>query len=184
MRAPEIAVYCLLATLGVATASGCKKDQVPPPAAPTGDTTAPAVTAEPAAGEDDAADDPQRGNISISDEIRKACGITDAEAFFAYDSANIRPQDRAVLKKLADCFVTGALKDRRMRLVGHADPRGSDEYNMVLGSRRAENVKASIVTEGLPAERAETTSRGEMEAQGTDEAGWARDRRVDIVLAD
>ncbi len=183
MRAPVIAVHFLIAAIGVAAASGCKKDSVPPPAAPTGDTTAPAVSAEPAA-EDDSADDPQRGNISISDEIRKACGITDAEAFFAYDSANIRAEDRAVLKKLADCFVTGALKDRRMRLVGHADPRGSDEYNMVLGNRRAENVRASIVTEGLPADRAETTSRGEMEARGTDEASWAQDRRVDIVLAD
>jgi peptidoglycan-associated lipoprotein len=71
-----------------------------------------------------------------------------------------------------------------MRLVGHADPRGSDEYNMVLGSKRAENVKSGIVTEGLPDAQASTTSRGEMEARGTDEASWAQDRRVDIVLGD
>jgi peptidoglycan-associated lipoprotein len=181
MNVRVLAVVAAVAALG---ATSCKKNTDTPAAAPTGDTAAPAISAEPSADEDDSADNPQRGNIAISDEIRKACGITDAEAFFAYDSANIRPQDRTVLKKLADCFTTGPLKDRRMRLVGHADPRGSDEYNMVLGSRRSENVKGSIVAEGLPADRAETTSRGEMEAQGTDEAGWARDRRVDIVLAD
>ncbi|MBN2197273.1 MAG: OmpA family protein [Polyangiaceae bacterium] len=182
MRAPIIAVGSLIALFGIC---GCKKKGTDEPAAtPTGETAAPTVTAEPATAEDDPDDDPKRGNISISDEIRKACGISDAEAFFAYDSANVRPQDRAVLRKLADCFVTGPLKGRQMRLVGHADPRGSDEYNMVLGSRRAENVRTSIIAEGLPSDRAETTSRGEMEAQGTDEASWARDRRVDIVLAD
>ncbi len=58
-------------------------------------------------------DDPSKGNINISDEIRKACGITDAEAFFAYDSANIREQDKAVLSKLATCFTTGPLKGPR-----------------------------------------------------------------------
>jgi len=180
MRTLAITAAVLTMTLAV----GCKKDEVPPPAAPTGDTAAPAMPDQPPAGPSEADDDGSRGNVAISDEIKKACGITDTEAFFAYDSANVRAQDRAIFRKLADCFTTGPLKGRQMRLVGHADPRGSDEYNMVLGSRRAENVKAGIVGEGLSDAQADTTSRGEMEATGTDEASWAKDRRVDIVLAD
>jgi len=179
MRMLAIATTLLTATLAI----GCKKDEVPPPAAPTGDTTAPTMPEQPAA-DDDSGDDGSKGNVNISDEIKKACGISDTEAFFAYDSANVRDQDRAVFKKLADCFATGPLKGRQMRLVGHADPRGSDEYNMVLGSKRAENVKGAIVKEGLPSGQASTTSRGEMEATGTDEASWAEDRRVDIALGD
>ncbi len=172
------------AVLTAALVMGCKKDDAPPPVAPVGDTTAPTMPEAPASEPETGDDDGSRGNISISDEIKKACGITDTEAFFAYDSANVREEDRAVFKKLADCFTTGPLKGRQMRLVGHADPRGSDEYNMVLGSKRAENVKGAVVNEGLPAGQASTTSRGEIEARGTDEASWAEDRRVDIVLGD
>lgn len=129
-------------------------------------------------------DDPKQSDINISDAIRLACGLTDHEAHFAYNSAKLRPEDKVVMKKLADCFTTGKLKGRTMRLVGHADPRGEDEYNIVLGGRRADNVAAALKAEGLPASQAETTSRGEMDATGTDEASWAKDRRVDIVLAD
>jgi peptidoglycan-associated lipoprotein len=52
----------------------------------------------------------------------------------------------------------------------------------VLGGRRADNVKASIATAGLSAEKIATTSRGELDATGTDEPSWAKDRRVDVVL--
>ncbi len=54
---------------------------------------------------------------------------------------------------------------------------------MVLGGRRADNVKNFLVSVGLPNPQVMTTSRGEMDATGTDEAGWAKDRRVDVVLA-
>jgi peptidoglycan-associated lipoprotein len=127
-------------------------------------------------------DDASKGNINISDEIKKACGISDAEAFFAYDSANIRPEDKAVLTKLATCFTTGPLKGREMRLVGHADNRGEDDYNMILGQKRADNVKSAIVSAGMTAAKALTTSRGELDATGSDEASWSKDRRVDIML--
>jgi peptidoglycan-associated lipoprotein len=89
-----------------------------------------------------------------------------------------------VLKQLADCFSTGPLKGRQMRLVGHADPRGEPEYNLTLGGRRADNVKSFIAKQGLAEEQMSTTSRGEMDATGTDEASWARDRRVDVILGD
>lgn len=159
----------------------CGSDPTPPPAAPAGNTEPPPVAATPAPTQKPG-DDPAQSDINISDEIRRACGISDAEARFAFNSAKVREADRAILKKLAVCFSTGPLKGREMRLVGHADPRGEAEYNMVLGDRRASNVKDAISNEGLAAERIATTSRGEMDATGTDEASWARDRRVDVML--
>jgi peptidoglycan-associated lipoprotein len=171
----------LLVVLGCAVA--CGSEAKPPPAAPSGQTQAPAAAATPAPSNPKPDDDPSKGQINISDEIKKACGISDAEAFFDYDSANVQPAARAVLTKLAKCFTDGPLKGRRMSLVGHADPRGEEEYNMVLGGKRSDNVKHLLVSVGLPEAQASTTSRGEMDATGTDEASWAKDRRVDIVLA-
>jgi peptidoglycan-associated lipoprotein len=163
-------------------ALGCGSDPPPPAKTPVA-TPAPATPPPaPIANNPKPDDDASKGNINISDEIKKACGISDAEAFFAYDSANIRPEDKAVLTKLATCFTTGPLKGREMRLVGHADNRGEDDYNMILGQKRADNVKSAIVSAGMTAAKALTTSRGELDATGSDEASWSKDRRVDIML--
>jgi peptidoglycan-associated lipoprotein len=171
-----------LSLLALGTALGCGSD--PPPPAKVAEVPPPAAQPAPAptASNPKPDDDPSKGNINISDEIKKACGITDAEAFFAYDSANIRPQDKAVLQKLATCFTTGPLKGREMRLVGHADNRGEEDYNMLLGQKRADNVKGAIISLGMSAAKTLTTSRGELDASGSDESTWAKDRRVDIVL--
>jgi peptidoglycan-associated lipoprotein len=55
---------------------------------------------------------------------------------------------------------------------------------MLLGERRAANVKTAISNEGLSSEKIATTSRGEMDASGTEESSWAKDRRVDVLLGD
>lgn len=128
-------------------------------------------------------DDGGGGIINIDPDIREACGISAAEALFAFDSAKLMAGDLPVLDKLAICFTSGKLAGKHMRLVGHADPRGDEEYNLVLGGRRADSVKKYLVGAGLPTGQAQTTSRGEMDATGTDPTGWARDRRVDVVLA-
>ncbi len=172
-----------LTLLALGTALGCGSEPPPPAKAP--DAAPPPAAPPPAAATANNPkpdDDASKGNINISDEIKKACGISDAEAYFGYDSANIRAEDRAVLAKLAACFTTGPLKGREMRLVGHADNRGEEDYNMVLGQRRADNVKSAVVTAGMTAAKALTTSRGELDATGGDEPSWAKDRRVDIVL--
>ena len=168
--------------LSTAVVAGCGSDNTPAPKAPTGAAVTTTATPAPPPPPEKAGDVPTQSNINISDEIRKACGITDAEAYFSYDSANVRPQDKTVLKKLADCFSTGPLKGRELRLVGHADPRGEEEYNMVLGGRRADNVKSAIAAEGLSSDKIATTSRGKLDATGTDDASWAKDRRVDVML--
>jgi len=168
--------------LALGTALACGSDPPPPPTTAAAPPAPPPAQPAPIANNPKPDDDPRKSQINISDEIKKACGISDTEAFFAYDSANVRPQDKAVLTKLATCFTTGPLKGREMRLVGHADPRGDDDYNMLLGQRRADNVKGAVVSAGMTAAKAFTTSRGELDATGADEGGWQKDRRVDIVL--
>lgn len=176
----------LVSLLAVASAAfACGSDPKPPPAAPGGATDQPAAAPVAAEAAPPAADkSPNKATLNISEEIRKACGIEATDAHFGFDSSNIRASDHAVLDKLAKCFISGPLAGRKMRLVGHADPRGSEEYNLALGGDRAENVKKFVATKGLSGDRMETSSRGEMEATGTDEASWFRDRRVDIMLAD
>jgi peptidoglycan-associated lipoprotein len=129
------------------------------------------------------AESPTQAQVRIAEDIQRACGIPESDAHFAFDSANVQQTERRVLSLLADCFVSGPLAGRQMRLVGHADPRGDEEYNFVLGGRRADNVKTFLIQEGMRSDRVASTSRGEIEAHGRDEATWREDRRVDVLLA-
>jgi peptidoglycan-associated lipoprotein len=69
-----------------------------------------------------------------------------------------------------------------MQLVGHADPRGSDTYNYALGQRRAESVKLAMLGLGMQSSQVSASSRGKQDAIGSNEAGWAKDRRVEAKL--
>ncbi|MDP9002462.1 MAG: OmpA family protein, partial [Myxococcota bacterium] len=64
-----------------------------------------------------------------------------------------------------------------------ADPRGSASHNMELGARRAASAAGYLQQKGIDGSRIEQTSRGALDAAGIDEASWASDRRVDIVIA-
>lgn len=125
---------------------------------------------------------PTASAVRISPEITTACGISDPDAYFAFDSANIRADDARVLGQLVSCFTGGPLAGRTMKLVGHADPRGSSDYNMTLGQSRADAVGGYMTGKGMDKAKAESTTRGAMDASGYDEPSWARDRRVDIML--
>lgn len=127
--------------------------------------------------------------LAVSDAIAAACGIaprpdtkTVAPAF-DYDSAALDQEDRELLAQIARCLTDGPLKGRAVTLIGRADPRGEQEYNMTLGVSRADAVKRYLVDLGVGRERMRATSRGELDATGTNEEGWAKDRRVDIELA-
>jgi peptidoglycan-associated lipoprotein len=168
-----------LAVLAVASGVvvGCAGSKTPPPRMPA----PPAQAAAPPQPTDKS---PSRAVVRIAEEIRHACGINEADAHFAFDSARVSSADYPTLDKVVKCFVSGPLARRQMRLVGHADPRGEEEYNLVLGSQRADGVRAVLVERGLSGNQAATTSRGEWDAKGVNEASWPEDRRVDIHLAD
>lgn len=129
-------------------------------------------------------------SLTVSDAIARACGIAprgdgkNLAPSFEFDSAALAEADREVLAEVAKCLTEGALRGKSLALVGRADARGEEEYNMTLGESRADAVKRYFVGLGVGRERLRSTSRGELDATGKDEEGWARDRRVDIELAD
>jgi len=175
----------LLTALALGFIAGCASDPQPPPASPAGGVAQ--AEAEPSGDatlERYPSKDPQRSNIEISDRIKQACGLTDAETYFGYNRTDVSKKATDILKKLAECFTTGGLAGQPMKLVGHADPRGDEEYNMTLGGRRADAVKGALVGMRMKDTQISTTSRGEMEATGTDETSWAKDRRVEVKIDD
>jgi peptidoglycan-associated lipoprotein len=101
---------------------------------------------------------------------------------FDYDKALIRGGDAAVLdQKVAILQANPAL---RIRISGHCDERGSDEYNLALGNRRATASKQYLVSHGIDAGRIETVSYGEERpiASGHDEEAWAQNRRDEFEI--
>src|ERR1700733_10051429 len=159
--------------LGAAFLGACGGDK-PPPKAPQGDNTPPVVTTTTSKMPDKAPDSPTASAVRISDEIVKACGISASDAFFAFDSAHVQASDAKVLDQVATCFSTGPLKGRTLKLVGHADPRGGSDYNVTLGQSRADAVGQYIIGKGMDKGKTESSSRGAMDATGTDEPSWAR----------
>lgn len=99
--------------------------------------------------------------------------------YFDFDEATLSPSVREALMNQAD-----ALKDSygSVRLEGHADERGTREYNMALGEKRANVVRDFLVLQGVDASRIETVSYGEERPARTasNESAWAENRRVEL----
>jgi peptidoglycan-associated lipoprotein len=172
----------LLVSLAVAAllAAGCGTKAPPRDASSASVATAPVATPAPPARPDVAS--PTSGSVHIDDSIVAACGDIPL-AHFAFDSASIQPAAAASLDALSRCFTKGKLAGRSMKLIGHADPRGETEYNLGLGQRRAGSVAGYLAGHGMEQSHLATSSRGAFDATGTDEQGWARDRKVDVLLA-
>jgi peptidoglycan-associated lipoprotein len=119
--------------------------------------------------------------LHLSEGIAQACGLSRAEPapHFDFDSTTLPEGDREVLASLAKCL-EGPLKGKSVVLVGRADARGEPEYNMGLGESRSDVVKRYLIDLGVADARLKASSRGEIDATGKDEEGWAMDRRVDI----
>jgi peptidoglycan-associated lipoprotein len=104
------------------------------------------------------------------------------DAFFDYDSAEIRADARPILQKDADFLK--AYPQARVTVEGHCDERGSTEYNLALGDRRANAVKEYLVSLGVPADRVTTTSWGKEKpfCSESNEACWQQNRRGHFAL--
>lgn len=101
---------------------------------------------------------------------------------FDYDQAVIRPEDQAILDRKA--AILAANPSLRIRIAGHCDERGSDEYNLALGNRRATAAKRYLESKGVAGSRIETVSFGEEKPlnPGHDEAAWAQNRRAEFEI--
>jgi peptidoglycan-associated lipoprotein len=128
-------------------------------------------------------DTPTAPLVVISEEVLAACNLTGQNAYFAFDSSRITDFDLTALDEVAACFARGPMAGRKLQLVGHADPRGATAYNMALGQSRADAVTLYLIAAGVGYANVVATSRGALDATGSDETGWAHDRRVDVFLA-
>ena len=103
--------------------------------------------------------------------------------YFEFDSFAVSDQYKSIIE--AHAKYLAANRNARIALQGHADERGSREYNIALGQKRADAVKRMMTLLGVQETIVETVSFGEEKPKnpGHDEASWAENRRVDIVYA-
>jgi peptidoglycan-associated lipoprotein len=152
-----------------------KPVEQPPPAKPAAE----------AAAQEAPAPTPVSPSLAVSADLASLCSLSRREGVpptFDYDKIELSVEDREVLQQLAACLASGPGKDRSLSLTGRADPRGTEEYNLGLGARRANAVAVYLQRLGVPPDRLVETTRGAIDAVGTDEEGWRRDRRVDLDL--
>jgi peptidoglycan-associated lipoprotein len=102
--------------------------------------------------------------------------------YFEYDADELRDDARASLD--AKIAVMNANPGLRIKVNGHCDERGSDEYNIALGRRRAEAAKRYLTDRGIDASRIETSSFGRERpaVQGTGEEAWSKNRRDEFEI--
>jgi peptidoglycan-associated lipoprotein len=153
-------VFALIAVLGLL--SGCsssKKKATPPPAAEATSTA------------------PVSSGPSL-DALKAAADAAGNVFYFEFDSFVLTEQTRAALLAHAEYLKAAP---RSLRLEGHADERGSREYNMALGEKRANAVKDFLASQGVTS-AVEVVSFGEEQPaeKGHAEASWSKNRRVEL----
>ncbi|MBI5006946.1 MAG: peptidoglycan-associated lipoprotein Pal [Nitrosomonadales bacterium] len=176
----KLILSLVLANLLAACASDPAKEAAQEPA-----TTAPAATAtEPAAApaETTAASQAPAATESTAAAAPEAAAMPgEVSVHFPFDVDAVQPEDRATVQ--AHGKYLSENRGSKVRLEGNADERGSSEYNLALGQRRANNVKKLLILSGAKESQITTVSYGEEKprATGHDEASWAQNRRVDFV---
>jgi peptidoglycan-associated lipoprotein len=119
-----------------------------------------------------------RENVGTPDDANKSVV---EPIYFALDRAAVPPAERPKLQAAVKWLADNA--DKNLVLVGHCDWRGTAEYNLGLGDRRANAVKKFLQSLGVDDKRLETLSKGSTDAkQSGGEAEWSKDRRVDFIV--
>ncbi|HVH69109.1 MAG TPA: peptidoglycan-associated lipoprotein Pal [Gemmatimonadales bacterium] len=188
----------LLGGLVAAAVAACPGKK-PEPVAPSGGPNADSLAAAQRAHEDSMRAAQEEADRKAKEEAERRQRIADSLAaagrsteavktilttmiHFDFDKAIIRSGDAAVLdQKVAILQANPAL---RIRISGHCDERGSDEYNLALGNRRATAAKQYVTSHGIDGSRIETVSYGEERpiAQGHNEEAWAQNRRDEVEI--
>ena len=176
----QLMVLGLALSVGVA---GCRKQ--PPPAAPP---PAPPPAAQPAANTPPPSNAApantgrNTGPANPNAAVEAARANLQALVHFDYDVSDIRVDAQNILRGKVP--ILQANPNVRIRIEGHADERGSTEYNLALGNRRAEAVRQFLVGFGISADRFTILSYGEERpmAMGSDETAWSQNRRAEFVI--
>ena len=124
----------------------------------------------------------RRAREAAEREAARAREIIAQMVHFDYDKYDIRAADQAILREKVG--VLRANPNVQIRIEGHADERGSDEYNIALGMRRANAVKDFLVGFGLDPNRCTTVSLGEERPldRASNETAWAKNRRAEFHI--
>jgi peptidoglycan-associated lipoprotein len=119
-------------------------------------------------------------NARSLDEINRESPLE--PVFYGYDSSEMTPENRAVLERNAD--VLRRYANWVVTIEGHCDDRGTAEYNLSLGERRAQSARAYLVSLGIPTDRLRTVSYGKEFPfdPGSNEEAWAKNRRAHFVV--
>lgn len=165
MKKVNVMRFVVFVALASLLAVGCAKQPAPQP------TEAPAEQTQTQT-EVKTTEIKETASFSVSDLTR---------VHFDFDSYVLSAKARRTLTQNAE--VMKALSGLKVRIEGHCDERGSDEYNLALGERRAQAAMNYMATLGVPASRMSTISYGEEKAldPGHDEGSWAKNRRAEFV---
>jgi peptidoglycan-associated lipoprotein len=107
--------------------------------------------------------------------------------FFDYDGAELLPDSKDKLRRAAQWLTQAPYRSIVFRIEGNCDPRGTEEYNIGLGERRAQSAKEFLISLGVESSRIQTVSYGKERASGSSEGdpsvrpSWAHDRRDDFI---
>ncbi len=162
----------VFASLLVFLVAGCASPTVPDP-----EPSAPVTSNEPVT---DPYDEPDRGDGGETIPYDPSAGELTHIIYFDFDSSELRPEDTdTVARHAIQLAQDGSF---RVRLEGHADERGSREYNIGLGERRSQTVRRMLLIQGATTSQISTVSFGEERpvADGSDENSYAQNRRVEI----
>ena len=167
------ALLTALLFISIFTLSGCGSDSK------TDSAMAPTDSENAAVGQAESLDSPTNPNV-ISEGRTSGPMLP---IYFDFDASNVR-QDQ-VGRAITNADFLKANTDVMIKIEGNCDPRGTNEYNMALGERRAISAKKYITNLGVAAERMDTISYGEEKIllYGHDELSWAQNRRDDFVIA-
>ncbi len=117
-----------------------------------------------------------QNNRCVTSETQAACDL--GTIYFEFDSSTLSSTARDTLQGTQGC-----MRERNLSgatVVGHTDPRGTEEYNLALGERRAQAVVRYLQSLGVARDALSANSMGEEMASGGDEAGWSQDRKAVI----
>lgn len=152
----------------------------PLPSSSSSDTTStsPSVTTTPIP--DPYAEIDQRGGSSLGVSDASRPFLAKRVVHFDYDSSELSQSDYQTLQ--AHALYLNANTNSKVALIGHTDERGTREYNMALGERRAKSVAAFLTSNGVNPSQLETVSYGKEQPvnDGHDENAWRENRRVEI----
>ncbi|MGC4068225.1 MAG: OmpA family protein [Polyangiaceae bacterium] len=178
-----------ISVIALVAAIGCSKHHQEPvmtPASGARTETRTSTDTQSGARASDAQSSQSRGYLWLNSGLRERCNLPDSPAEspqFDFDQEALRDRGKGILDQVANCMSNGSLKDSKIVIIGHADPRGTEAYNYGLGLRRAESARDYLVGKGISQDRITTRSRGETDAKGDTEASLQQSRRVEIEEA-